>query len=137
MILAFAEVITKNGRFESALDRTFKDRKVLQSQMKTVQVDGRFSTLGFVISDYPVNYFKVNCETDGSLHQVFVGYDLTASYPRNEDEKVISMIAGWLRRVFQETDGYAAKRKELLDIVDSWVQETVKRIASEREGESE
>jgi hypothetical protein len=129
MFLGFAEVITKNARFESALDRTFRDRKTLQSRLEPIDLDGRFDTLWFIIGDHPLNYFKVNHKADDRLYQVFVGYDLAGDYPRDRDKSVIGMIAGWLRRVFTETDGYAAKRKELLDIVNTWEAETTNRIA--------
>ena len=132
MILAFANASTKNSHFDSAYGRSLKDRQVLQSRLKAVEIDGRFNTLGFVIGDYPLNFFKVNLKADESLFQIFVGYDLAAIYARDQDEKVIQMFAGWLRRIFQETNDYAPKRQELLEIVNSWEREVVRRIVGER-----
>jgi len=129
MHLAIANAAIKSPQFDRALDRTFKERKVLQSRLEAVKVDGRFNTLGFVIVDYPPNYFKVARKVDDSIYQVSVGYDLTGNYPPEEDDKVIRLLAGWMRRALQETDGYAAKRTELLEIVNSWEEQAIKGIS--------
>jgi hypothetical protein len=131
MILAFASAANKNANFNIALDRTFNDWKVLRSNLDTINVDGRFNTLGFVIADRPPNYFKVAPKADDSIYQVVVGYNLTSEFRREEDDKVVTMMADWLRRAFQESDGYAAKRTELIGIVNSWEEESINRILSQ------
>jgi hypothetical protein len=120
MFLGFADTVTKNMNFSSAYGRTLKERQAIQSQLEAVEVDGRFNTLWFVITDSPSDYFEVNHNADDSLYQVFVGYELDGDYQGERDKEVICLIGGWLKRVFQETSGYAARRAELLEMIRNW-----------------
>jgi hypothetical protein len=130
--LAVAAVVLKSPRFDAALDRTMAFRKALRSRLNTVEVEGRYNLLSLVISDCPVNTFRVNRKAAAGLYQIFVGYDINGAYSEDGDADVISLMAGWVRRAFKEAPGYAAKRAELLGIVDLWEAESVASIVARR-----
>jgi hypothetical protein len=132
MLLQFFTAVMKNAQFESALDRTLRDRKILQSRLKAIESGGHLNKILLGIFDKPQEFFEVKRVRDDAL-EVNVGYSSDIPYQRDDDDKVIGLIAGWLHHAIQEIDGDPAKRQELLSIVHRWADETVVRIISERQ----
>ncbi len=120
MIIAFANAVNMNDKFSSAWNQMVPIRRQLSDQLASVEVDGKFNTVGFVIGDFPANYFRVNHRADETLFQVFVGYDASVKDASDVHSTIIHTIAGWLRRTFDGSEAYAPKRTQLASIVDDW-----------------
>lgn len=117
---------TMNRRFQKALRRINTKVEYLEERLAPIELRGRFNNLMLTFLDEDSGVIRVTRRgKNDDIYEVDVGYDYEENYPPEDDVLVIQMIEEKLQQVIENDEGFAAKRAELLKVIEDWTTEAI------------